>query len=234
MLTYQKYIIEKKRWTALDTFILNLKPIDSEIPDFKPGQYVIIKNPTYQNKNEEHIFSLASSPRNKSNIELCIKIFGPWTKYLSKIVKGDPLFISNPSGSFTWDDSITNAVFLVGGVGISPIVSILRYIAQSKQNSNLTLIYGGLSFKTVSYKQELSKLQKKLNLNITYVYSEPLRRLKNRYYGFITKEIILEEIDLLTNPTIFYCGPDAFMIRIENILQELKIPRENIKSELRL
>lgn len=233
MLTYQNYIVIEKKWDALDTFILKLKPIDTEIPNYKPGQYVVVKNPTYRDKNEEHIFSLTSSPYNKSYIELCIKIFGPWTKYLSKIVKEDPLLISSPSGNFIWDDSITNAVFLVGGVGISPIISMLRYIDHSKLNPNLTLLYCGQSSKKVAYTQELAAFKKKLPLKVVYIYSEPSRKLLNKHYGFLTKEIVLQECNLAQNPTIFYCGPDNFIKTTNNILKQLKISHEYIKSEAR-
>ncbi len=233
MLTYFRYSVVEKKWDVKDTFILRLKPIAQPIPQFKPGQYVVIKNPTYRNKNEEHIFSLASSPNNTSEVEFCIKIFGPWTKYLSKAVKEDSLLISNPSGTFVWDESITNAVFLIGGVGISPIISMLRYIVDSKIKPNLTLIYGIPSPDVIPYKQILEQMKKKLSLKIVNMYSESTTQTEKSYNGFITEEIISKEVDLKKNPIFFYCGPNAFIAHIKNILTSLKIPQENIRSELR-
>lgn len=232
MVTYQEFKVVEKKWEVKDTFILKVKPTDSVITSFTPGQYVVIKNPTYRNRQEEHIFSIASSPT-QEYLEFCIKVFGSWTKYLSKAVKGDTLFISNPSGIFTWDNSIQHSVFLIGGTGISPIISILRYLGESKNKSNLVLIYCTPSSDLIPYKKELEHMKKKLSLKIVYVFSELFDQTSNDFSGFITKELILREANLKQEPTFFYCGSNSFISSIEPLLKDLKIPQRLIKSEAR-
>lgn len=232
MLTYQEYFVTEKKWEVKDTFVLKVKPTSRIKPDFKPGQYIVIKNPTYRNKEEEHIFSIVSSPH-QNYLEFCIKIFGDWTKYLSKIVKGDKLLISNPSGKFVWDTTIEHAVFLIGGIGISPIISMLRYIEYSHQHPHLTLVYSTTSLEMIPYKEELIHFQKKLSLKLVWALGDVSGPMPNAYPGIITTDLITKEINLKQKPIFFYCGSNNFVTTIETILNKLEIPQSHIKSEAR-
>ncbi len=232
---FKDYIITKIQPDTIDTFILQVKPITTSFVPFIPGQYCKMKNPTYTNPQEEHIFSIASSPTNHHYLEFYIRIYGMWTKTLSKAKVGDTLSIAYPFGKFLFDEKTDrNAVFLVGGVGISPIMSMLRYIYEKVFQGNFILLYGNRTPETIGYKQELGFLAQKIQkLYIVDIFSDlsPTDPWQG-YRGFITKEIIEKEINFSLKPTFFIIGPPVFIEKMETILHSFPSGTYSIKKEL--
>lgn len=214
-----------------DTYLFLVKLSANESISFSSGQYVYIKNPEY-NKDESHPFSIVSSPLEKKHLEFCIKVHGNWTKALAKAKKGHLLEISKPIGNFTWDDSIQNAVFLLGGIGISPVMSILTTLQETGQKPRLTLLYGNRTPKNIAYKKELEVISRKLPLKIIHIFSHlPINSSWKGHRGFITKEIIEKEVRISKNLTWFVIGPPIFIGKMVTILENLHISKEKIKTE---
>src|SRR6185437_3945247 len=109
--SFRKYQIIFKQKEVEETYIFRLKPQEDLIPHFFPGQYCFLKNPQFENPDEAHPFSIASSPET-TYLEFCIKEMGDWTEnFCEKTRVGDTIFVSNPQGNFVWDSTIQNAVF---------------------------------------------------------------------------------------------------------------------------
>ncbi len=229
---FYKYKLLKKWQEVETTYIYQFLPEnEAQIDSFKPGQYIFMKQSNFR-ENENHPFSIASSP-NETILEFCIKIYGNWTKKLSEINKGQSVWISEPQGDFIWDTSIKNAVFLLGGIGISPIMSILRFIKNKKlQTNSLQILYGNRTPQTVAYRKDLDLLQQNLPLKVVNIYSDlPKNDFQGGYRGFITREIVEKEVDLSLKPTFFIIGPPIFIEKMDLILADLNIDEENIKKE---
>jgi len=232
---YYPSVILSKKYEVEGTFIFRcaLKR-DNNALSYLPGQYVYLANPTYKNPWEAHPFSIASSPTQKKYLEFCIKVYGPWTQELSKKKIGDSLYISQNTGNFIWNSDISHAAFLLGGIGISPIMSMLRFIAESnKQPSSITMLYGNRTPDTIAYKRELELLQDIIqNFNILHIFSDLSGNHSGQgYHGFITEDIIKKEINLRKKPTFFMVGPPIFLQKMKSILQDLTIRKDKIKSE---
>lgn len=229
------YIITEKTVQTDDIFTIVVKPINSNrVFDFNPGQFAHIKNPLFENQNESHPFSITSSPQTTDKLEFCIRSCGDWTNDFAKLSQGAKLQIAGPFGKFIWDDSLINAVFLAGGVGIAPIISMLRTIMIRKTNFNLLLIYGNRTEKTIVYRKELGELGKKINsLRIVHVLSEiPVNDPWDGYRGFVTPGIIKKEVNLSLSPTFFICGPPIFITKMKDLLRNnFSIEEQKIKSE---
>lgn len=200
---------------------------------FKPGQYVLLKNPHSKTPDEEHPFSIASSPEN-STLEFCIKTCGDWTKELGNINPGDMLEVSDPQGDCLWDENIQNVVFLIGGIGISPVMAMLRSIAkQQSKPLSVVLLYGNRTPQTIVYKNELEKLKQALPmLRIVHIFSElSLPPDSKSYIGFITRDIIEQSVTLANKPTFFVIGPPIFLTKMTKILISLRVLKKNIRCE---
>jgi ferredoxin-NADP reductase len=224
-------LIDKKQ-TCEDTFIYRVKPKEGEEFDFTAGQYVFITNPAYMKPGEAHPFSIASSSAEKNYLEFCIKVYGGWTRTLSKLEPGSELYISPPQGNFLWDETINRAVFLLGGIGIAPIMSMLRTIQAKGQTPELTILYGNRTPETIAYKDELEALQKTLSLKIVHIFSHvPEDHSWQGYRGFITEDIIRQEGDLSRNPAFFIIGPPVFIGKMLVALDILAIQKDRIKTE---
>ncbi len=232
---YKTYRVIHNQKEAEDTHVIRVKPEKQDFFSFLPGQYVFIKNPQYtKNPEEPHPFSIASSPQNPDYLEFCIKTYGDWTQQIADLPLDSLLYISKPQGQFVWDNSVSYAVFLLGGIGIAPVMSMLRTIQDTKQNPRLTLLYGNRTPATKAYAQELENLKKQLPaLSLIDVYSdlESSDPFKG-YRGFITADILQREVEFDQKPTFFIIGPPIFIQKMKEILFDFSIPSEYIKEEL--
>lgn len=236
-MVFEEYIIDEVKSENDEVFILKVKPKNStSILSFLPGQFAQIKNPLYQKPDETHLFSIASSPNNKEYLELCVKVYGFWTQALVKLKTDDSLFIRAPFGKFVWDSSLRNVVFLIGGVGIVPIISMLRFIKEKAQTPTLTLIYRNRIEASIAYKEELDDLKRQLpTFKIVHVLSNPLPSdsyNKQIHQHLITPALIKKEVDLSLKPSFFLCGPPDFVKKMKQALKNLSIDQSYIHQEL--
>lgn len=239
---YTPYHIISKLEEVENTWIIRVKPADDvTFPEFKPGQYCFIKNPTFSDPKEEHPFSITSPPTNTQYLEFCVKTYGDWSDALVELKIGDTIRISEPQGEFMWDASIKHAVFLLGGIGIAPIMSMLRYINEINEQPQITLLYGNRTPKTIAYQKEIMKLETTMkNLDVIHIFFEipnthpwpVLPGGRQGYRGFITAKILQETIDLATDPTFFIVGPPIFIEKMNAALKKLGVEENAIRKEL--
>lgn len=231
---YKGYIIISIIHFTSDIFIIQVQPKDAKtVTPFLPGQHVYIKNPHYSKPEETHIFSISSSPKSKHYYEFCIRIYGKWTQTLNKAKAGQQLFISHPTGNFVWSTKYHKAVFMAGGLGISPFMSMLRFMRDTHQSVHIVLLYGNKN-ESIVYKEELDDLQKNMQtLHVVHILSHiDYTSGWKGYRGFITKDIIVKEIPIFEKYTYFIIGPPMFIELMEDHLFDIGISEEFIKLEM--
>ncbi len=231
---FKEYLVTEYIQEVNDTFLLRLAPKDgSRILQYNAGQYCFIKNP-YFNPSDARPFSIASSPTTQDFVEFCIKVYGEWTKTVSKIQINDSLYLSEPQGNFVWKNGIKHAVFLVGGIGISPFMSMLRFIQHEKINTRITLLYGNRTPETTVYKKELEGLfAAHRNWNLQYIFSHiEDTHPWTGYRGFITSNMIEKEVDFKNDPIFFMAGPPVFIEKMNKALKVVSVSDKNIRQEL--
>ncbi|MBI4067660.1 FAD-dependent oxidoreductase [Candidatus Gottesmanbacteria bacterium] len=234
-MNFEKYIISSLDYKDEDTFILQIKPMEGkDIPHFTPGQFAILKYDSIASAPRTHSFSIASSPNTRNYLEFCVKIYGSWTKILGQKKTGETIELSGPYGRFTYEIDIKEAIFLAGGIGIAPIMSMLRFIQETQPNILFYLFYGNRTTQTILYKDEIENILSHFpNSQMIHILSH----LKDSdpwegYRGFITPEIIQKEAKNMTDPTYFICGPPIFVQKMKDILNTQKVNPQNIKQEL--
>ncbi len=120
---------------------------------------------------------------------------------------------------------------LSGGIGITPLISMIKYATDLKIQKNIILIYGNNTAQDIAFKDELENLQKQnQNLKTIHVINQPPPRWKG-YTGFINASIIKKEIADYQNRIFYTCGPPGMINSMKKILQELKVPENQIKVE---
>lgn len=109
---------------------------------FVSGQfaYVAFENPKVG--NEQHPFSISSSPH-EDTIRFSIKMLGDYTRRLAQVKKGDRMFLKGPHGRFGrhYLEGSNPLVWIVGGIGITPFLSMLRFGAHEKKERKIILFY---------------------------------------------------------------------------------------------
>lgn len=231
----QSYSIAQIKQETVDTYILRLTPLEGSVFPFVAGQFARIDNPTYVGQSKRaHFFSIASSPNKKDHLEFCFKVYGEWTRQLSEKKEGDMLTITGPFGKFTWNVAEQNVVFLAGGVGITPFISMLRFIQQENQTPHITLLYGSRTEDQIVHRSKIENIISALpGSKVVHILSDVTDQDTWRgYRGFLTKEILQKEIDFAKNPTFFLCGPQIFVKLSENLLKELNVEDSKIKREV--
>lgn len=203
--------------------------------EFEPGQFLTLSVHSGGNQVKRS-YSIASSPCCHGWCDLTVKheSGGIVSGYLHEQVKeGDLLDASGPYGRFTFrgveSDSV---VFLGGGVGITPLMSSIRYMTDQSWNGRIDLVYACKDLESVIFRDELNQLARRHpNLHVSIVLSDESSEAWTGPRGFITAEL-LEQIPQIRSRRIHLCGPPVMMDAVRNELGKLGIDLASVHSEL--
>ena len=201
--------------------------------DFVPGQFVKVSVPGFENENGLPIkrpYSIASSPLKKGHIELCISmvISGKLSGRMSQMHRGDDVTIEGPCGKFGLAKPVPEkSVFIAGGTGISPLISMLRTLYLENYSKPLRLYYGIRSEKEFLYREELESYGKNNLLELTVVASED-----NDWSGEKghVSDIVGKHLSLQQTP-VYVCGPPVMVRATEEKLKEKGFEDEQLMKE---
>lgn len=213
-----------------------MHPAGGDLPFvFQPGQFLTI-SVTTEGKEAKRSYSIASSPCCRGWCEITVKHapHGAVSAFLHEQVKaGDLLEASGPYGKFSFRGAeAPNIVFIAGGVGITPLMSALRYLTDQSWAGGIFLVYACASLKDVIYREELEYLVRRHpNLHVTFVLSDETSPLWTGPRGFITKELLMQAVPDLSDRLIHLCGPPPMMQAVKSILSEVGVPPEQVKTE---
>jgi nitric oxide dioxygenase len=227
--------------TVITSFYL--KPQDGgPIAEFNPGQYVSVKMEIPGEENT-HIrqYSLSDAP-GKEHYRISVKKEaglnspdGIVSVYLHEGVKtGDVLYLSVPVGDFYLDtESKKPAVLISGGVGLTPMVSMLKTAAEKQPEREMTFIHAAINGQTHALKDEVKKVAEDAeNISTYFVYEKPLKDdFGYDQTGYIDEAWLRKVLPLNKEAEYYFCGPVPFMKAINHALQELNIKKENIHFE---
>lgn len=178
---------------------------------------------------QEHPFSLSMLPNSK-HIRLTIRALGDFTNQVPNIKKGTKVIISGPHGAFTHDKQVTDkVVYIAGGIGITPIRSLIEERANSPQPGDAVFIYGNRTVADTALMDELKALASKINMPIYNVLSEqPGYRGET---GYVDEEKIKRLVPDVTKRDVFLCGPPPMMQGVVAALKKLDVPQGQIHYE---
>lgn len=144
---------------------------------FLPGQFQFLRFLGAGVPGEEHPFTIASSPARADRISLTIKSSGDFTGALGRVQVGDRATIHGPFGRFSHDlhPDEEDLVFVAGGVGITPLMSMLRAMRDRRERRPVTLVYAAHGIDDILFASELSALEAGWwpVLKVIYVLSKP-------------------------------------------------------------
>lgn len=215
-----------------------------EIPFIhRPGQYMTLTL-IIEGQSVKRSYTIASAPSQRAHVELSIKrnSAGLVSRFMHDQLKvGDSIRIGAPSGKFFFEDHQSHAVVLIGGgVGITPLMSILRDLTDRSWHGSIYLINAVRSHDDVIYKAELAGLVSRFeNLRVLTYYSQsdplefdpdPSNRWQHKS-GYINADDLATILPDLSELPIFLCGPEPMMQAVRNMFVSLGIPNEQITNE---
>jgi ferredoxin-NADP reductase len=205
----------------------NVKRFQFEKPEgysFIPGQATDVSINVPSLKNEKRPFTFTSL-NSAGYLEFTIKIYTDHngiTNELGKLEPGSELIIRDVWGDIAYK---RRGVFIAGGAGITPFISIFRDLQSKRKIGGNTLIFSNKTKKDIILESEL-----KLMLGNSFINILSEEKSKGYAYGFITEEFLKANIP--ENPQNYYlCGPPPMMEAIIKQLSGLGVSKKSITME---
>jgi len=219
------------------TRTIRLAPVgEGFLPPFRAGQFVALFL-DIGGVRTSRPYSISSSPTQTGFIDITVRRMTPGfvSEFLNEhIAVGDRLQISGPAGSFCYEPLVDtdDLVFLAGGCGITPFMSMIQHAADIRADITMHLIYGNRTAGDVIFKDRLEALASSLrSLRMDIVISEPEDGYQGRT-GLLDTKCIRECVADLRGKTFFVCGPHAMYDVCLQALRDLGVPERRIKREL--
>jgi predicted ferric reductase len=182
----------------------------------------------------EHPFSISSSAQDSSAIEVTVKALGDFTARIGDVTPGELAYVDGPYGQFSIDRHRAQAYgFIVGGVGITPAMSMLRTMAERGDKRPVVLLYAASSLEEMTFREEIEAMADQgLNLVFVPIPTRPEPGWTGPT-GFVTQELI----ERTFGPDrkgfeYFVCGPEPMMRAVSVALRAAGVHASQIRYEL--
>ncbi len=196
---------------------------------FKAGQYLdfIID---IDNKEEHRSYSICSGADEILSIAVKSISNGKVSKWFNELVKsGDAIWVSEPKGNFTLNESVKNVIGIAAGSGITPILSIAKELKQN--GGTLNLVYGNRKIDSIIFKDEIAALN---NVHVDHFLTG--EKVDGYHEGRINKDSFTEwlksDLNRLKSDAFFICGPEQMIMDVKATLTFFGVSNDKIRYEL--
>ncbi|MBN2119511.1 MAG: FAD-dependent oxidoreductase [Candidatus Omnitrophica bacterium] len=224
-------LIERiKRTPTIESF--RIKP-DERI-NFKPGQFgqVIFDRDDPDNKELNKYLSFSSSPT-KGYLEITKRLSqSEFSQKLKILDTASALALKAPLGNCVFEESYRKIGFLIGGIGITPVISIIEYIADKKLDTDIVLLYSNRDEQEIAFKKELDGwLEANSNIKICYAITDCKPKDKLCFAGRIDKNLCLSRMPDIKERVLFIFGPPRMVEAMKNLCLGIGVEKEKINAE---
>jgi predicted ferric reductase len=226
------YRVSEVRKERGDTSTLVMYPDGHPGFRFSPGQFGWLTVWGSPFKITGHPFSFSSSAEvTDGRVEMSIRNLGDFTSAIYKVPVGERVYLDGPYGAFTIGNPADMHVLIAGGVGITPMMSMIRTLADRNDTRPAILLYGSRDWESITFREELEALKTRLNLTVVHVLANPAAGWTGEQ-GFITADVFKRHLPPpYADHEYFICGPDVMMDAIEKALGEMDVPLSKYHSE---
>jgi len=211
-------------------------PLGGEIPfDYLPGQFLTL-HIAPGGMPLKRSYTIASTPTWRDRIEITVKRedHGLVSRWLHDELKlGEEVCLEAPNGTFVFTGQEAESVVLIGGgVGITPMMSVARYLTEKSWRGQVSLILGFRTPRDFIFRHEIAKLESQNpNLSVTVTMSKPAAESWSGPVGRIDAALLASAVSDIARRRAHICGPAEMMEGTKAALLELGVPRTKIKTE---
>jgi len=205
--------------------------------EYEPGLYaeLTLLEPVYHDElGNSRFFSIANSPAKKEDLLFATRLVeSAFNKNLKELPIGTSATIGPPMGNTPLHKDITKpGVFLIGGIGITPVRCIVEYVTEEKLPYKLFLFYSSRNSGLMAFFDDF-KNWAKIHDNFTFIPTIDDTNEKDwKYeYGYINEEMISRHIKDYQQPIFYIVGPPDMVDSMEKILTDKNVSSENIRLE---
>ncbi len=217
------------------TRTLRVRPEGHDGMAFQAGQFAWLLTGRSPMLAQQHPLSMSSSAEadDEHSVEFTIKALGDWSAHeVPALVPGTRVWVDGPFGAFTEGRHPAQGLVLVaGGIGISPMRSMLRTLRDRDDVRPVVLFYAANDASRTVFGDELTSLERSLNLTLVYVFEHPDREWGGER-GRITEGMLRRHLPHhFKRFQYFVCGPGGMMDATERLLIGIGVPRRLINTE---
>ena len=214
-----------------------LDPSGGKLPfNFLPGQFLTFTvSPNGRAIKRSYTIASSASRRDYCEVTVRHENRGLVSGYLNDHVhQGELLQVTAPSGKFTFAGQDGSSIVLIaGGVGVTPMMSGVRYLTDRSWPGDIYLIYGCKSASDVIFRDEIEYLARRYpNLHVTLLAEQADGVSWPYLIGRITKEILAGAVPDIVARHIHLCGPTPMMDAAKLLLAALGVPSQQIEVEV--
>ena len=226
------YRISEVRTERGETSTLVMHPDGHPGFRFKPGQFGWLTVWGSPFKITGHPFSFSSSAAvTDGRVEMTIRNLGDFTSEIHKAPVGQRVYLDGPYGTFAIGNPADMHVLIAGGVGITPMMSMIRTLADRGDKRPVILLYSSKDWESITFREELEALEARLNLTVIHVLRDPPPSWTGEQ-GYITAEMFKRHLPPpYADHEYFICGANVMMDAIEIALGEMHVPLSKYHSE---
>jgi predicted ferric reductase len=198
--------------------------------DYEPGQFLILWLIRDGRVSAPHPFTVSSSPT-WEKLAISVKAVGDFTATIGDTRISDRAYVDAPYGAFSFlKHDAQNLIFIAGGIGITPFISMLRYMVDRGLERNVLLIWGNKTERDIAFRGELEEMVAAIPaLRVVHVMSNQGDWPGDR--GYVDGELLRKYTSTIEDPQIFVCGPPVMMVKVIQALRELGVPKGRIHYE---
>ncbi len=212
-----------------DSWTLELKAHNHKRMSFETGQFAWLTINDSPFSMQQHPFTIASSEMDNSLL-FTAKSTGDFTATWKDIEVGAKVFLEGPFGSFTPKEN-RNLFLIMGGIGVTPAMSMLRTLKDKKDKRKITLVYANENWKNITFREELEELKTLLNLKLIHILNKPEDGWKGES-GIVDYDLLKKHLPEQHNDYMYYiCGPEPMMDEAEIALRDLGVDWRHIYTE---
>ena len=201
---------------------------------YLPGQFVFVSFVGRHLSREAHPFTLASTPSRPGMIQFAIRHCGDWTRQVDSLAIGDRAYLQGSFGRFSHlmhASPQQELIMIAGGIGITPMLSMLRFMADHGDPRPITLIWSNRTRAHLVFTEEFQHLSAKLTgLRRVPIFTEhadsgtPSGRLNRTMLQSVLSECSC-------GSAVFLCGPPSLMTALATDLKALGFSARSIITE---
>jgi ferredoxin-NADP reductase len=205
---------------------------------FKPGQFIelaLIDPPETDGEGNVRPFSIASAPHEPDLMVTTRMRDTAFKRTLKTLPIGSTVAVEGPFGNLTLHNNAARpAVFLAGGIGITPFRSIIHFAAKEKLPHRLYLFYSNRRPEDAAFLEELQKIEKE-NRNYKFIGTmTEMGKSKQSWKGetgFMDGKMLAGAIPDLTAPIYYIAGPPAMVAAMQDMLVAAGVDSDNVRIE---
>ena len=226
------WIVRAVKPLALRTWEVTIDPDGHAGLSYEAGQFVWINIGHSPFSVNENPFSISSAPSSGPTLQFIIKELGDFTRMIGRTNIGTNAYVDRPHGNLVVTGRSEPGIALfAGGIGIAPLLGVLRQLRLTNDERPTLLVYGNRVQDQIVYQDELNQLSSVHGTEVVHTLTQPQQGWDGRV-GRINEKLVRELFQPEMRQWLFVlCGPVAMMETVEDTLIDLGVPPRQILSE---